>query len=80
MIYTNANKDEGYAVRTIKSTIAIPRGQYIFRHFFQTPILKKHLKSTKIAQTTPKFDVHLPLIIAFRPVQSEMQYDFFLKE
>ena len=38
---------------------------------------KKHLKSTKIAQTTPKFDVHLPLIIAFRPVQSEMQYDFF---
>ncbi len=72
MVYTNEYKDEGCAIRSMRSAIAFPRGQCTSRHFFDTPITKKHLKITKTNQTTPKFDVHLRLIVAVYPVQSEM--------
>lgn len=72
MVYTNGYKDEVYAIRTFITPIVFPRGQNIIHHFWKTPITKKHPKTTKTNQTTPKFDMHLRLVIAFRPVQSEL--------
>ena len=70
MVDTHGYKDEVYATRTF--IIAFPRGQCIIHHFWKTPITKKRPKTTKTNQTTPKFDMHLRLVIAFRPVQSEL--------
>ena len=80
MVYTNGYKDEVYAIRMFTTPILFPRGQCIIHHFRKTQITKKHLKITKTNQTIQKFDVHLRLIVAFYPVQSEMSYNFFWRK
>jgi hypothetical protein len=72
MVYANGYKDEVYAIRTFITPIVFRRGQYIIHHFWKTPITKKHPKTTKTNQNFPQFDLHLRIVIAFCPVQSEM--------
>ena len=75
--YTNGYKDEVSAVRTFIPPMAFRRDQYTIRHFWKTPITKKHPKTTKTNQKFPKFNTHLRLVIAFQPLQSELQWNFF---